>query len=528
MGPAKALALRALGDARVRTLSFTLFFVFYAAANAAGYKREFPTLADRQSFAQSFGNNPAIKLLYGTPRDLDTVGGYVGWRVGGVLSVVAAFFGLWAAVRAFRGEEEAGRHELVAVGAITRGAAFAARVAAIGVTVGALWLAILIGLVAGSLPVSGSAYLALAVVSASVVYLGVGALASQLMPTVRGALGLGGALLGLDFLLRVVADTADHRGLHWATPLGWVEEMRAFTGSRPAALLLPAVTAAALLVVARVLEQRRDVGLGLVAPRGVERPPRLLLLGSPARLALRMEGVSLAVWTAATAGFAFVLGTISKSFSTADLSSNLREQLDKLGANVLTPSGVLGLYFLVFVFSIALFCCSQLAAARGEEAEGRLEMLFARPVSRIDWLAGRLGLAAAGATLLGLVAGLGAAAGATVVGADVSFPRLIEAGLNCLPASMLFLGVGALLVAAAPRFGVGAAYALVGLGFVWELVGALLGVPDWLLGLSPFHQVGLVPAEPFRAVPAAVMLAIGCGSAAAALARFRRRDLTGA
>src|ERR1700733_13210309 len=50
----------------------------------------------------------------------------------------------------------------------------------------------------------------------------------------------------------------------------------------------------------------------------------------------------------------------------------------------------------------------------------------------------------------------------------------------------------------APRHGVGAAYGLVSLAFVWDLFGSLLSAPAWLLGLSPFNHVGLVPAQPFR------------------------------
>ncbi|HEY7031222.1 MAG TPA: hypothetical protein VH482_07850 [Thermomicrobiales bacterium] len=528
MRQARTLVRRTFADARVRTLSFALFFVFYAVANAAGYKRAFPTVADRQSFARSFGNNPALKLFYGVPHDLTTVGGYVGWRVGGVSAVVAAFFGLWSAVRAFRGEEEAGRHELVLVGVVTRTTVFLARAVAIGGTVAALWLALLIGLVAGGLPATGSAFLALAIVSAGAVYAGAGAMASQLVATGRGALELAGILLGLDFVVRVVADTAGHQGLHWLTPLGWAEEMRPFADPRPVVLVLPAVTTVALLGLALVLDRRRDVGLALFTSHETRERPRLLLLGSPVSFAVRAESLGLLIWSVGVCGFAFVLGTISKSFTSANLSQNLTEQLEKFGADVLTPTGVLGLYFLFFVLAISLFCCSQLAAARAEEASGRLETLFALPVGRIGWLAGRLGLAVAGATLLGIGAGLGAALGATAVGADVSFPRLIEAGLNCLPASVLFLGIGALLVAAAPRAGVGVAYALIGLTFVWELVGALLGVPSWLLGLSPFHQIGLVPAAPFRAGPAVVMVAIGVAAALGALAWFRSRDLSGA
>ena len=148
----------------------------------------------------------------------------------------------------------------------------------------------------------------------------------------------------------------------------------------------------------------------------------------------------------------------------------MRERLEQLGIEVATPSGYIGLTFLFFVLAVSLFCCGQLAAARADEAEGRLETLFALPQGRVRWLAGRLGLAVAGAALLAVAAGLGAALGATAVGADVSVPRLLGAGLNVLPAAVLFLGLGALLVAVLPRLGVGIAYALVSLAFVWELV----------------------------------------------------------
>ena len=78
-----------------------------------------------------------------------------------------------------------------------------------------------------------------------------------------------------------------------------------------------------------------------------------------------------------------------------------------------------------------------------------------------------------------------------------------------------------------PRAGVGIAYALTILAFVWELFGAIIGAPSWTLNLSPFHHIGLVPAQPFRPGAAAAMLAIAAASSIAAVLVFERRDLTG-
>ena len=63
----------------------------------------------------------------------------------------------------------------------------------------------------------------------------VGALVSQLAPNRRLALELGGAVVGVGFVLRVIADTSTSLDwLRWLTPLGWAEELRPFTGGRPA------------------------------------------------------------------------------------------------------------------------------------------------------------------------------------------------------------------------------------------------------------------------------------------------------
>jgi ABC-2 type transport system permease protein len=528
MGALKALALRTAADARVRTLSFAAIFAIYAVGNVYGYGRTYPTVADRIQFAQTFGENKAIRLFYGTPYSLETVGGYTAWRVGGLLAIAAAFLGAMAATRALRGEEESGRAEIVAAGAATRAGLFFARIAAIAITQAVVLLAMWLGLVIGGLPALGSAYLVLVVTAVAAVYMGVGAVASQLASTGREALELAGAVLAVDLVLRVVADTTDIPALHWASPLGWAEETRAFAGERPWVLAFPALASFALLVLALALERRRDIGASILQPREVVNRPGSLSLRLPALLALRSQLTSLAIWSGGVAGFGVVLGTVSKSVADAKLPQSLKDQLEKLGAiDFTTPSGYIGLVFLFFILAISFFGCSQLASIREDEAEGRLETLFALPSGRVPWLAQRLALAVASATCMAIAAGLGASAGVLIVGAGVKFHSLIEAGLNCLPASMLFLGIGALLLTLVPRAGVGMAYAVVGVAFIWELLGSLIGAPSWVLGMSPFHQVGLVPGQSFRAFPAVVMVAIGLACAMASLVVFRHRDLVG-
>lgn len=129
--------------------------------------------------------------------------------------------------------------------------------------------------------------------------------------------------------------------------------------------------------------------------------------------------------------------------------------------------------------------------------------------------------------LLAVAIGLFAWLGAAISHAGVSVGSMVEAGLNCLPLTVLFLGLGTLLYGARPRPAIVVTYGLLGAAFAWELFGALLKAPSWVLGLSPFHHVAPVPAEGFQALPALVMIGIGLVAAAAGAVLFHRRDLQG-
>jgi ABC-2 type transport system permease protein len=524
---ARAIAWRAFADARARTISFGLLFFLAALTQATAYREGYPTLGERLRFARTVGENDAARLLYGTPHDLLSTGGYVSWRVGGTIAVLAALFGLLGAVRAMRAEEDAGRADLVFSGVVGRRRVFLAQLAAIAGGAIVLWLALFLSCLAGKLPAGGSAYLALAIVSVLPVFTGVGALASQLAPSKRMATGLATGVLVVAFVLRAVPalSSVGLGWLRWATPLGWVEELRPFADPKPLVLLLPAGAAALLLLSAGALYVRRDIGRGLL-PARQSASPRLSLLGSPEAQALRSERGALAAWLVGVGAFALLMGVLSAAVTPDVISENVQRQLEKLGtSSVVTPSGWLGFSFIFFILAISLFCCMQIASIRDEEAEQRLETLLAGPLGRRRWFGGRLLLAAASAAGVALAAGLLAWAGAAIQGADVSLLDMVGAGANTLPPALLFLALGALAFAVVPRASALVAYGLVGLAFLWELFGALLDVPAWLLALSPFHDVGLVPGEPFEPIAAALMLALASCAVLAALWAFRRRDL---
>ena len=338
-------------------------------------------------------------------------------------------------MRALRAEEESGRLELVLAGVVGRRTAFGAAMTAVGVGAVVLWLAIFLGAPGRRhVDVGGAAYLALALMSPAAVFAGVGALTSQLAPTRRGALG-SAARRSSSGCCCGWSPTRPTRSswLRWVDPvrLGRGAAARSPARSRSCSCRLRCSTALLVVAAGRIAE-RRDIGAGVLAARD-SAPPSLTLLvvaGGPraaraARLAARLAR--------SARGRSRSCSACCPPPSSEGISKDLDEQFQKLGTSLSSAEGFLGLEFLFLILAVCVFVCFQLAGAREEEAEQRLETLLALPVGRRRWLAGRLAVAALAAAALALVAGLLAWAGAASAGAGVSLGEMLEAGVNCLP-----------------------------------------------------------------------------------------------
>ena len=115
--------------------------------------------------------------------------------------------------------------------------------------------------------------------------------------------------------------------------------------------------------------------------------------------------------------------------------------------------------------------------------------------------------------------------GAHAAGVSVSVGQMMGAAANGLAVAVLFLGLGAVAYVLVPRSASAIAYGLLIAAFLWQLFGALLGAPTWLVDVSPFVHLGLAPARAFRLGSAAVIALIGVAGAALACILFARRDL---
>jgi ABC-2 type transport system permease protein len=514
---------------------FGYIFGAATASSAISYTRFYQTAAQRDALAAAYGSNRATSALFGPAPELQTVAGFTVFKISMTLILLGAVWGLLTSTRLLRGEEDSGRWELLLAGPVTRRGAVVQALRGLGAGVVALWaLTGLITAVGGldasvRIAVGPALYFALAMTASAVMFLAVGALTSQLAGTRRQAAAYAAWILGVSYAVRLIADAGlGLHGLIWASPLGWVEELRPLTAPAPLALLPIAALTAVLLAATVYLAGVRDVGAGTVPDRASRRP-HLRLLGGPTGLAVRLGRPAVTSWWVAIAVSGLLFGLIARSAG-GTISGSSVQVLARLGSRGNGTDAVLGVCFLTLAVLVAFAAAGQITAARSEESAGRLEALLTRPVSRWRWLGGRLLVTVVVVLASGVLAGVFAWAGAASQHAGVSFGSLAEAGVNLVPPAITIAGAGVLAFGVWPRGTSVVLYALLG----WSLlvvviggVGGVGGVSHWVLDTSVFHQMASAPAVPPRWEADGVMAAIGAAGALVGGIAFRRRDLQG-
>lgn len=531
-------AARFTGRRMIRTGAlWGLVFGIYVYDNAVAFHTIAPTTAQRNRLLDTMASNAGLKALLGDTHQITTVGGFTDWRAIGVITLVASVWGLLAATKALRGEEASGRWELVLAGQTTQRRATAGVLAVLGAGVLVMYvLSALLTAGVGTRPdvrigLAGSMLFALAAVAGAAMFAAVGAVASQVMPTRSRAAGVSGAVFGAAFMLRALGDsTSSAHWLVYVTPLGWVEQLHPLTDAQPL-WLLPVAGLIAVCALATVLLADRDLGASLLADSGTARP-RTAMLGSPAGFALRMSRASIASWLLAAVVAGLLYGSLAKSTGQAFASSgSLRKfsgnlthvalrQLQLAGTRVFA-----GIIFLILMTLIMAYVATAIGRVREDEAEGYLENLVVRRVSRQRWLSGRAGLILAVLTVAGILGGTAFWAAAATQHAGLTFHELLLAGINSAAPAALLLGIGVLTFGFIPRVTSIVCWGLLAWAFLLDMLGSAVNVNHWVMDTSVLHHVALAPAvnPDWRIV--GTYAAIGTAAALLGGWRFTQRDL---
>ena len=507
-------------------------FALTVASSALGYSSAYKTAAQRQGLVAAFGSNAGLDAIVGPAHQLQTVPGYTAWKCLMWLSLLGAAWGILTATRLTRGEEDAGRWELLLAGGTTRRWAAAQAAAGLGVGLAILWaLAAAATALVGRSSRVGIAgrpalFFGLAVTCGAVMFAAVGLVASQLASTRRQAATYAAAFLGVAFAVRMVADSGlGLAWLRWASPLGWIEELQPLTGSRLLALAPILAWTAVFGGTAVLLARGRDVGAGLIGTRQAPLS-RYRLLSSPMGLAARLGIGSAASWAAGIGAMAFIVGLVAKQAGRAlTASSSLERALARMSMGGSGAATYMGVGFLIVAVMAAVAAAGQIGAIRAEEAQGRIDNLLVRPVSRFRWLVGRLLVAGGVQVAFGLLAGLLGWLGCATEHAGLGLGTALVSGFNSVIPAICLLGAGAAFLGALPRAATTLTYGLLAWSLLVGVVGGAIGSNHWVLDTSFFHQIPPAPAAAVDWRSAVVLAGLAAVLAILGTQTLGRRDL---
>jgi ABC-2 type transport system permease protein len=498
-------------------------FVALALLTTSSLDELYPTRAERVALGATIVDNPAISAVRGSPRALDTLGGLVAFQIGVLFSVFVALISLLLVVRHTRGDEEAGRAELVLSTATGRYAPTTAALVVVAAADLAIAAGVALGLIAYGLSAAGSVALGIWFGAVGLIFAAVAAVSAQLTSNARAANGIALAVLGASYALRAAGD-AGADALGWLSPIGWAQRSRPFAGERWWPLVLVLAVAIALVALAYRLLARRDHGAGMLPDRPGP-PVAAPALGRPLDLALRLQRGTLIAWAVGLCLLGVVYGAVAEGIG--DLlegNAQLREILARVGGVDLVNSFYASSLLILALIGTG-FTISSTLRVRGEETAGRAALVLATATSRARFAGGHLAVALAGSGVLLAAGGLGEGIGVALTTGDVGeVPRLIGASLAHLPAMWVLGGVAVVVFGLAPR-AVMLVWSAFALCFFLALFGELLDVPGWLMDASPFSHVPEVPATDLALAPLLVLTLIAAALIGAGLVAFRRRDL---
>jgi ABC-2 type transport system permease protein len=525
-----AVARRAFRQLRTSAIVWGLVFGGLVASSALTYVSTFPDEASRRQIAETTGHDAGVAMLLGPISAIDTVGGYTVYKCYVTLTTIGAIWGLLAATRMLRGEEDTGRWQLSLAGGTRASRATMATLVGLGGAVAVMVVGVtsLTALAGRSRDVGfslgDSVIYGLSIAIAPAVFVAVGAFTSQLGRSRRVATGLASAVFGVSFVVRMLADAGPTtRWLLWCTPFGWTERMRPITENNITPLAVAVVAIIALVIATTTLAAHRDAGAGALAARDVA-PVRPFGLASPLAFALRLEVSVIVAWLVGVAAAGFAFGVVAK-VAAGSVPQSMTDLLDKFGVHGSFLHRFLGLAFLMIAAIVALLPASQIGASAEEETTGRLVNLVAQPSRRASLFLGRMAIATVAVVAAGVIAGISTWLGARLQGIDPGFGTMLRAGWNVVPTALLVLGLGAVVRALAPRVATGAVYGIVASSFIIDFVASLVDRLRWAEHVSLFHYMALAPAESTDTPTVIASLVMAAVLVIVATVLFTRRDL---
>lgn len=505
---------------------------FMALLQGVAYPATFPDQKSRAALAASLESAPALGILYGQIKDLDSPVGYMVYRVPTFLALIAAIWGLATVTKLLRGQEEDGRWEMVLAGNtsarhatrnIFLGFAGAATVAFILTTL----LAFAAGLSKDvTISFGTSILLALMILLPGLLFGAVGAFVSQLSVTRRRVFMYGIFLILVCFILRGLGNAiSDLAWLKHITPFGWTELISPISDTQPWWIVLLFAVSLFFIGLGVYLAGKRDISEGFI-PESTTVKPKYMFLKSSTGLAFRQNLPQLIGWVVAALSVSSVMVAITNVAvdATTDTPA-LAGAIAQLGGSGNLKVAFLGAGMILTATILLIMSTVGIANVRSDEAKNYLDTILTQPIQRTRWLVSRLLLTVATVISVSMLCALFTYIIAKTQDIPLELGNFLLVSIALTGTSMFLIGVGTFLYGVLPRLASAFMYAIIAWSFIIDMIGSAVKLDDWVTNSSLLHYISQSPSKAPDWSTFVWLASLGVIFAGLGIIRFTKRDI---
>lgn len=484
--------------------------------------------AERAAMALTM-QNPAMEALFGRVIGADnyTIGAMYSHTMTIMTTSLIAIMSIFLVVRNTRAEEEDGILEMLRslpTGRLAHTNSAILLLIVTNVLLTGLTVMVIYPLGDSSMTLEGALLTGVIYGSSGLFFGAIALLMAQLASNGRNTTTWSFAVLGLSYLLRIIGDTGEEI-LSWLSPLGILYGTEPFVENNwwPVFIIL----AATLLVIlsALYLQQRRDIGAGLVPDRSGRRHASSFLkmtLG----FAFRLLKTSLLVWLITVMILGTTYGSVIGDVEGLVEGNEMIEEILSADPDMNMVDQFMGIIIGVLAIVATIPALQSVLRLRVEEKKRRTEKLVTGNRSRKSILGTFFVISIITSILMQLIQ-IGSFGGvAALMDYDVNASEIILSGLAYLPAIWLMIGIALFLFGWLPKF-TGAIWGYLGFAFIVLYFSGLFDMPEWMMGISPFYHIPQLPNEEWNWSITIVLTIIAAVVSFTGFIGYQRRDING-
>ncbi|MDO1605685.1 hypothetical protein Q2T76_06390 [Lactobacillus sp. YT155] len=346
---------------------------------------------------------------------------------------------------------------------------------------------------------------------------------AQLANTSSGANIMSYVALLLSYMVVIVGSQKNNTDLLWLSPLGWLSKLSLTDKNSYLPVIVATIITIVLLIIALVLQYKRDIGSGLL-PKLPGRKKASMFLRGFSSLAFRNQLTSLIVWAGILFSAGLAYGSVFKDITKLASGNQLLMQMiakqqDKM---ILSFSFmILGIFAILATVPGLL----HIFKIKSDETKGYLELIHSKKVSRsqVFFTYGLIGMFESFIVFVASVLGIYVAQ-VNMMKNPIPLEDFARATLAFLPIMLVILTVGLILVTYAPKL-TNLIWLVLYYGFFVNYFGKLFKMPKWAMDASLFGLVKRSWDHPLSTNYMLIFVAISVVLLIVSLVRYQKRDL---